>query len=362
MDDEHLADYMAEATERLIGRVRHLALHDPAEMRFLMRFAMAEKKAARTRHEHEDAGRHIPGFLIASITSSCNLHCRGCYARAEGICGRSERSELTADEWCGIFEQASDLGISFCILAGGEPLMRSDLLRSAASNRGMVFPVFTNGTMLDGEFSDMFADNRNLIPVFSLEGMQGSTDARRGLGTFSKVMSSMREADRRHLFFGASVTVTAANLKEVTDHAFQDMLAAAGCGIVFFIEYVPTGGGADMALGKEGRDMLAARVQDCRYRYPDTVFMSFPSDEVRFGGCIGAGRGFFHINPYGDAEACPASPYSDMNLRDYRLVEVLSSPLFKQIRSAGLLHGEAIGGCILHEREHEVRTLVHLDP
>ncbi|MFA6642020.1 MAG: radical SAM protein [Methanomethylophilus sp.] len=361
MDDQALADYMSEATDRLIGRVRQLARRNPAETRFLLRFAIAEKKAARTRKEQENAGCHVPGFLIASITTSCNLHCRGCYARADGICGRSDRRELTDSEWQSIFRQASDLGISFCILAGGEPLMRRDLLRQAALHRGTVFPVFTNGTLMDSEALELFDVYRNLIPIFSLEGLQKTTDLRRGAGTFDRVTAAMQEAARRHLFFGVSVTVTAANLKEVTGVAFQDRLEEAGCGIVFFIEYVPTGNDVGLALGRSKRAELAEGVQNCRNRYRQTVFMSFPADEARFGGCIGAGRGFFHINPYGDAEACPASPYSDMNLRDHRLTEVLRSPLFGRLRTAGLLHGEPVGGCILREREDEVRSLVHIE-
>lgn len=51
-------------------------------------------------------------------------------------------------------------------------------------------------------------------------------------------------------------------------------------------------------------------------------------DEKSYGGCVAAGRGFFHINSHGGAEPCLFSPYSDINVRDTSLWEALKSKLF----------------------------------
>ena len=44
--------------------------------------------------------------------------------------------------------------------------MRRDVMEVAASFRNIVFPVFTNATMMDQEYFALFEQNRNFIPVF----------------------------------------------------------------------------------------------------------------------------------------------------------------------------------------------------
>ena len=88
------------------------------------------------------------------------------------------------------------------------------------------------------------------------------------------------------------------------------------------------------------------------------VFVSFPGDEKSSGGCIAAGRGFFHINSHGGAEPCPASPYSDINVRDTSVLEALNSGLFKSLRDGGILLDDHDGGCVLFEHEYDVKKLV----
>jgi MoaA/NifB/PqqE/SkfB family radical SAM enzyme len=86
--------------------------------------------------------------------------------------------------------------------------------------------------------------------------------------------------------------------------------------------------------------------------------LSFPGDEEEMGGCLAAGRGFFHINPFGKAEACPFSPYSDCNLKSYTLLEALQSSFFKKLKQEGLTGGDHVGGCALFEQEEKVKELL----
>ena len=87
------------------------------------------------------------------------------------------------------------------------------------------------------------------------------------------------------------------------------------------------------------------------------MLIAFPGDEKRSGGCLAAGRGFFHINPRGGVEPCPFSPYSDTNLKDVSLREAMDSPLFAGL-GQGILDSEHRGGCVLFEHEEEVRKLM----
>jgi len=96
-----------------------------------------------------------------------------------------------------------------------------------------------------------------------------------------------------------------------------------------------------------------------RNLYQDAIFISFPGDEKYLGGCLAAGREFFHINVDGSAEPCPFSPYSDTNLKDCTLRESLKSPLFIKLNETEMLLGEHSGGCLLFEKENEVKRLMN---
>ena len=104
--------------------------------------------------------------------------------------------------------------------------------------------------------------------------------------------------------------------------------------------------------------MLKA-VKRLRRRKRRMVFISFPGDEKSSGGCVAAGRGFFHINSHGGAEPCPFSPYSDTNVRDSSLGEALDSHLFQSLRNGNYLMEEHAGGCVLYEKRKEVEALLN---
>lgn len=134
------------------GAVR-ATLKDPRESIFMARFALASKAASKRRAELESNGEHMPVFLIASITSNCNLHCAGCFAREVNSCSDEKAtSQLSADDWKKVFMEAKELGISFIVLVGGEPLIRKDVLQIAANIPDILFPVFTNGTLMNDSY------------------------------------------------------------------------------------------------------------------------------------------------------------------------------------------------------------------
>lgn len=352
-----LTEYLNGAVEELVSQTLRSVFNNPREGAFIARFALSQRSAAKRRAELEEGGLHVPPFLIASVASRCNLHCRGCYARATGACGDGVE-ELSAKEWGRIFDEAKELGVGFVLLAGGEPLMRSDVLEEAARRPDLVFPVFTNGTLLSGHL-DLFCRSRQLIPVLSLEGGASATDGRRGEGVFADLERAEGLLRERGVFYGVSITVTGENLGAVTGHSFISGLAENGCGLAIFVEYVPAEPSTEgLALDEEGRGLLSDRLEELRRDFGRTVILSFPGDEKYAGGCLAAGRGFFHINASGGAEPCPFSPFSDSNLRNCSLKEALRSPLFKKLSASGLLRGEHVGGCVLFDRRAEVEALV----
>ncbi|MCH5203944.1 MAG: radical SAM protein [Oscillospiraceae bacterium] len=356
----NLGEYLTGNIEKLVKTVVSSTLADPRESAFMARFALASREASRRRAKLRGEGENIPPFLIASITSSCNLHCAGCYSRQNRACTDSEPiDQLSSEDWSKIFSDARELGISFILLAGGEPLLRSDVIEAAGNYPEILFPVFTNGTMFNDEYIRLFDKKRNLLPVFSIEGRLGKTDGRRGDGVYSKVKSAMERIQNNHLIFGSSITVTTDNLREITDDEFLKGLRGSGCKAVIYVEFVPvTEESKSLAPGDAEREYLKDRLSEIRGEYPDMVFISFPGDEKAYGGCLAAGRGFFHINSHGGAEPCPFSPYSDINVKNISLRGALGSPLFTALREHNVLVEEHSGGCVLFERKETVEALL----
>ncbi len=343
---ENLEQYLTDGMEVLVKDAMRATLKKPKQAAFFLKYGMAIKKSEKSRHHHEKNGEHIPTFLIASITGECNLNCTGCYDRANQECGK--QTEMTEAEWKNVFSQAEDIGVSVILLAGGEPLMRRDVIEAAGKHPNLLFPVFTNGTMLNDSYISFFNEHRNIVPIISVEGGEAQTDARRGKGIYAKTMAAIDKLNSQGLMYGTSITVTKENLSTVTDETYIADIQSRNCKIVIYVEYVPIDR-QEIALDDDQRDFLAARVQDIRSKN-DMIIVSFPGDEKESGGCLAAGRGFFHINSAGGAEPCPFSPYSDTNLKTSTLLEALKSPLFMRLKSSDLLMAEHKGGCTLFDK------------
>ena len=354
-----LQKHIEQGVEKIVADTLRATLKNPKESAFMARFAAASRKASRTRLKLEEEGLHVPGFLIASITGSCNLHCEGCYSRCLGATGdEAPADQLTAEEWLRIFREAEELGVSFILLAGGEPMLRRDVIEAAGGLPNILFPIFTNGTFFDGRSFRLLDEHRNLIPVISIEGGRETTDARRGKGVYDLVVGNMRAFREKGLIFGASITVTTENLREVTAPEFVRGLAEQGCRLVIYVEYVPVSEDSKhLAPGAAEREAMAGAMDALRSGFDDMVLLSFPGDELAMGGCMAAGREFFHINSHGGAEPCPFSPYSDVNVRETSLKDAIRSRLFETLREEGVLLGEHEGGCVLYTRRTQVREI-----
>lgn len=355
-----LQEYLSNGIERVVKEALRATLKDPKESAFMLRFAAETRAASKKRKKLEENGEHIPSFLIASITSECNLQCAGCYSRCNhATVDAAPVCQLTGEEWLRIFDEADELGVSFILLAGGEPMLRRDVIASAAKKPNILFPIFTNGTYMDEQYFELFEKNRNLLPILSIEGEKDITDKRRGEGIYDKQIANMDELHRRGLIFGASVTVTTQNCREVTSDSFLKKLSDRGCKAVIFVEYVPvTDDSKELAPGDAERDHLTGEIARLRSERPEMVYISFPGDEKSSGGCVAAGRGFFHINSSGGAEPCPFSPYSDVNVKKTSLREAMRSPLFTALRDGGVLMEDHEGGCVLYEKRELVEALL----
>jgi MoaA/NifB/PqqE/SkfB family radical SAM enzyme len=315
-----------------------------------------QRKAAAVRKQHEGEGLLVPPVMILSITSRCNLACAGCYMH-----GRGEKpgAEMSREVLASVIDQAVELGVSIIVIAGGEPLVRQEeIFRMAKAHPSTLFPVFTNGLLIDDAMAAAIAACRNMVPVISFEGFREDTDARRGRGVYDRLLATCTRLKDRTVFFGCSVTTTRKNFDNVTSEAYVRQMTGAGVRVFTFVEYVPMAPGTEnLVLTHEQKKTLQAVLADYNRKFP-ALFIGFPGDEDTYGGCLAAGRGFVHVSPSGGLEPCPAVPYSDANLAQVSLGEALQSRMLARLREEPEVLTETEGGCALRANRAWVQEIV----
>lgn len=326
----------------------------PRRLPFFVKAASYQQRAAKLRAKHCKNGMEVPPLLIISITRRCNLNCTGCYSKLLHL---DEGAEIGTDKFRSIFNEASSLGISIILLAGGEPLVRRDVLEVASEFPKIIFPMFTNGLLLDDNYAQFFAKNPHIIPVISLEGNEAETDFRRGEGVYKNFHQVISYMNARQIFWGVSLTLTSMNFASTLSAEYASEIMSLGCKLFFFVEYVPVAKGSeDLLLSETQKSEVQPRVDALMSSLP-ALFIAFPGDEDQYEGCLAAGRGFMHINPTGKVEPCPFAPFSDTDLRFSTLQEALKSEFLAKIREQHHLLKEGKGGCALWANKELVEEL-----
>lgn len=271
----------------------------------------------------------IPWAILMDPTSSCNLHCTGCWAAEYG-----DKMNLTFEEMDDIIRQGKEHGTYVYIYSGGEPLVRKkDLIRLCEKHDDCAFLAFTNGTLIDEEFADDMVRVGNFVPAISVEGFEESTDSRRGQGTYRKVISVMERLKAKKLLFGISCCCTNTNTEVIISDEFFDAMVDMGAKFMWLFTYMPIGADAvpELLVTAEQREYTFRQVR--KFRSEKAIFtMDFWNDGEYVNGCIAGGRCYMHINANGDIEPCAFIHYSDSNIKDKSLIEAYQSPLFQAYR------------------------------
>ena len=284
-----------------------------------------------TKLMHESREKYqcnIPWLILMDPTSACNLKCTGCWAAEYG-----HLLNLSFEDMDRVITQGKELGIYLYMLTGGEPLVRKkDVIRLCEKHNDCVFHAFTNGTLVDDEFCQEMQRVGNLSLSISLEGYEKVNDGRRGKGVYQKVMHAMDLLKTYGLIFGTSICYTRANIETVTSDKFLDMIIEKGCRYAWYFHYMPVGNDAalDLLPTNEQREYMYHRIREIRGLTGGKQLFAFDfqNDGEFVGGCIAGGRNYFHINANGDAEPCVFIHYSNGNIHENTILEILKQPLF----------------------------------
>lgn len=296
-------------------------------MNFFLNACLSGVATARTVEKEHDC--NVPWAILMDPTSSCNLHCEGCWA---GEYARGEH--LSLEELDGIIEQGKELGVFFYLYSGGEPLLRAaDILKLAEKHSDAVFCAFTNATLVTPELAAQLSEVGNVALAISVEGFDKVNDFRRGEGTYARVVRAMDLLREVGAPFGFSTCYHAQNTEQVASEEFVDAMVEKGCLFGWYFTYMPIGQHArpELLVTPEQRQLMYERVHEFRATKP-IFLLDFWNDGEYCNGCIAGGRHYLHINAHGDVEPCAFIHYASTNIREATLLEALKSPLLMQYR------------------------------
>ena len=375
--------YIIQALAHSIDRALARGYVSEAVVRGVLRglvvnaFLREEHSAALERFCREHGGYGPPGFLTISPGKLCNLHCKGCYA-SSGV----DDEKLNWEVFDRIITEAQTLwGSGFIVISGGEPLAyRSQgkgVLDAAAKHQDAFFLMYTNGTLIDSRMAARMAEAGNLTPAISVEGWEARTDARRGKGTFQRVLTAMASLREAGVPFGISLTATCENCEEILSDEFLDFFfEEQGAMYGWIFQYMPIGRGftLDLMPTPQQRVWMWKRtweaVREKKYFLADFWNLGTCSN-----GCISAGRqgGYLYIDWNGKVMPCVFVPYSPVNINDvYRqggtLNDVLGETFFESIRewqhAYGYAatrpeeHGNWLMPCIIRDHHRDFRRIL----
>ncbi|MEU1777997.1 pyrroloquinoline quinone biosynthesis protein PqqE [Streptomyces abikoensis] len=304
-----------------------------------------------------------PLGMLAELTYRCPLRCGYC---SNPIGRHSRSSELTAQQWCRVFEEARALGVLQVHFSGGEPLLRRDLpgLIAHAHRLGLYASLITGGQGLSAErLAGLVASGLDHVQISLQDADAAIADAIAGrAAVHQRKLTAARLVKEAGLPLTLNVVLHRANIDHTGDlidlalrlRANRLELANAqyyGSALLNLPALLPSRAQLDAAetLVQEARSSLAHRLEIVYVR-------SDLHDGVPKPCMHGWGSRQFTVTPGGDVLPCPAAariPGLDVpNVRQASLADIwFHSAAFNRFRGTAWMP-EPCRSCPLKEDDH----------
>lgn len=298
-------------------------------------------------------GDCFPPFLYLSITSACNLRCQGCWVDVAG-----PRVEIDFKTLNRTLRDAKTQGNRFFGILGGEPFMHPQLLDLLEEHSDCYFQIFTNGQFLTPKIAAKLADLGNATPLISIEGLETTSDTRRGKkDVFRRSVSGLDAALQAGLLTGVATSVCRSNIDELLTEKWLRELIRRGAHYAWFHTYRPVGPVMMPELALDADQLLRVRqfIVDMRAALPIGIVDAYYDHDGRALCPMAIGLSH-HIGPGGDIEPCPILQFAVENIRDPRgvVAALRDSAFLKDFRAAA---AQATRGCVIMERPDLVKQL-----
>lgn len=102
--------------------------------------------------------KRVPLSFDLELTARCNNYCRHCYINSPANDPAARARELSLAEISHIADEAVSLGAIWCLITGGEPLLRTDFAEVylMLKRKGLLVSVFTNATLVNEDHVALF--------------------------------------------------------------------------------------------------------------------------------------------------------------------------------------------------------------
>jgi MoaA/NifB/PqqE/SkfB family radical SAM enzyme len=102
--------------------------------------------------------KRSPISFDIEVTARCNMDCRHCYINLPAGDKEAQSREMNIEEIGDIASQAVGMGAVWCLITGGEPLLRPDFpdIYMMLKRKGLLVSVFTNATLIDEKHIELF--------------------------------------------------------------------------------------------------------------------------------------------------------------------------------------------------------------
>lgn len=147
------------------------------------------------------------------LTAKCNFGCKMCYVHT-----RDKSEELTAEQWINLGEQATEKGMIFLLLTGGEPFLREDFLEiyAALKKLGLLISINTNGSLINDEIFEFLVKNPPIRMNISLYGCSNETYMKLcGKPVFDKVIHNIMRLHEAGISIRINSSIVPDNVNDI---------------------------------------------------------------------------------------------------------------------------------------------------
>ena len=181
--------------------------------------------------------QRIPIIGTFEITYRCNFRCIHCYAD-----GRHNESCMSYEEITRLVDEMADAGTFFLTLSGGDPLTHPDFARiyKYIRERGIFVEVFTNGTLITEEITQLFKEYPPVNVDITIYGSSNDTYWRvAGVKDgYSKMLRGLQRLKENNIHFTLKTSVLRENADDVP--SIQDFARKNGVTFRYSYQVAPT--------------------------------------------------------------------------------------------------------------------------
>ncbi len=266
------------------------------------------------------------------LTFRCNLKCEFCYNVDDPVA-----RELTTSQILATLEKLSDLGVLYCALTGGEPMVHPDFwtIARAVKKHGMALRIYTNGCYIDEAAADLLAGEVRALEIeISIHGATGEVhDRLTGIrGSLDRAVEAVRLLRARGVKVILKTPITRYNQHQIWDiHRLGTELGAV---VTFDPVVTPRDDGDTEPLRLQASPEFLKKFWSEEWKALRGGHSVVPTDHTEVRSNCGTGRTTIAIDPYGNIYPCVQWRRKAGNVLDVDDLAALwrQSPVLQEVR------------------------------